>query len=420
MSRIIKYEYLKLNKNLNNISKTVFFILGLSLFVDYYLFLDLSTGGSSKDFKNTFPVVINLANLELKEWSEYTRHFPLHYFLLSLIYRIFENVESVRLVYIFFSLTIPLFIYINLKKIYKEFDKNKLFLFSCLIFLLPFVRSSIVWANAHNTGLIFFLIASYFFLDFLVKKNNTQMILSIVMLSCSVYSVQYYAVFFLIFLYKVYEKYGFDTLINYFLFCVLASLPGFYFLKIIPSSSDIPFSKNFFNVLMINLSIMFFYFLSFINKDSFKIIKFNYLNNKYNFIYFVFSLIIIFIGSYHFNYEFSVGGGLIYKFSTIFTGSKYLFFISSFFGLIFLLFSEVQSKKNYIEFFLVFLCFFLMTSSYMIFKKYFEPTFILICLFFLKRSFFKSIFKIYINLLYISSYYLLYYLSSIIYLKFIF
>lgn len=190
----------------------------LSLILEFTLDIDLSSGGSSSDFKITLPAVIDLLNFNLNNWSEYTRHFPLHYFLMSLLYRLVNDENIIRFIYILISSLIPLLIYLNLKKLFKKENTNKLFLFSSIILFLPFIRSSIIWPNAHLTGLIFFLLGHLFLQNFLNLKNNLKLILSIFFLSLSVYSVQYYAVFFGIFLYLIFKKYGFRIFAKAFFF----------------------------------------------------------------------------------------------------------------------------------------------------------------------------------------------------------
>ena len=74
----------------------------ISLFLGFINDEDLSTGGAEWDFNQTWPVVENFTNLIFTNANEYTRHFPLHYFLLSLINNLFLDPEKVRLFYVFF------------------------------------------------------------------------------------------------------------------------------------------------------------------------------------------------------------------------------------------------------------------------------------------------------------------------------
>lgn len=408
-----------MNNKIKISSILIYFFISLSLFVELYLDIDLSSGGSSGDFKNTFPIIINLLNLSVDGWSDYTRHFPLHYFLLSIIYRFLQDEYLVRLVYVIMLQFIPLLIFYNLKYIYKKIDINKLLIFSSLILLLPFLRSSIIWSNAHATGLIFFLIGNLFLQKFINSENIKSLILSILFLSFAVYSVQYYAAFFLIFLFSIFQNFNLRIFALSLIFCFISSLPGFYFLKIIPSSGDIPFSTNIFNILIINLSIFCFYLLMFINKESINILYDNFKFQKYNSLFIILIIFIFVISTSKFDYSFKVGGGFFYKLSYILSEEKYLFYLSAILG-VFLLFYQTKLNKNSICKIVIFTStFILMTSSYMVFQKYFEPLFVLICLFFLKSKYFLTIFNNQ-NLFFVFLFIFFYFLSSIIYINFIF
>lgn len=401
------------------ISILVYLFIGSTLYIDYYFDVDLSSGGSSGDFKNTFPLVINIINYNFDDWSNYSRHFPLHYFLLSIIYKIIGDINLVRVFYILISIIIPLLLYFNLKYIYIKTDRNKLLIFSSLILLLPFLRSSIVWPNAHATGLIFFLIGNLFLQKFISLKKIHNLIFTIIFLSFAVYSVQYFAIFFGILLITIYKKFNLKIFLFTLFLCIISSIPGFYFLKILPSSGDIPFSNNIFNVLIINFSIICFYLFFFLNKDSLSIIlnNFNIQKNRL----FTSSIILIFflIAIYFFDYEYNVGGGFFYKLSNLLINEKYIFYISAIIGgFLFFYSSETKIKEMY-KTAIILITFFLMTYSYMIFQKYFEPLFILSCLFYIKNVFFSSIFNEK-NLILVFIFFMTYLFSSVIYVKFIF
>ena len=415
----LNIKKINLNSKLKIRSILIYLFIWLSLFVDLNLDLDLSSGGSSSDFKNTFPVIINLLNLSVDGWSDYTRHFPLHYFLLSIIYKFLEDDYLVRLIYIIISLFIPLLVFYNLKYIYKKINVNNLLIFSSLILLLPFLRSSIVWSNSHATGLIFYLISNLFLQKFLYFKKIKSLILSILFLSFAVYSVQYYAAFFLIFLLIIFQNFEIKIFILSLILCFISSLPGFYFLKIMPSTGDIPFSTNIFNTLIINFSIFCFYLLMFINKKSVQILYNNFKSQKYNSLLSILIICIFVISINNFDYSFKVGGGFFYKLSYILSNGKYLFYLSAILGSFLFFYQTDLNKENILKLLMFILTFFLMTSSYMIFQKYFEPLFVLICLFYLKNEYFLTIF-IDQNLFFVFLIIFSYFVSSIIYINFIF
>ena len=56
----------------------------LSLYIGLFLNEDLSTGGSKLDFFQTYPAVKDFSNFIYNQSYLHTRHFPLHYIILSI------------------------------------------------------------------------------------------------------------------------------------------------------------------------------------------------------------------------------------------------------------------------------------------------------------------------------------------------
>jgi len=85
-------------------SKKIILILipTLSLFFGFLLQEDLSTGGAKIDFTRTFPAVIDFSNFIFNTTHQYTRHFPLHYLILSIPHLIFNNIFFTKLFYLSF------------------------------------------------------------------------------------------------------------------------------------------------------------------------------------------------------------------------------------------------------------------------------------------------------------------------------
>ena len=128
-----------------------------SLFLGFIFNEDLSTGGASWDFGLTWPVVQNYSNFNFSGADQFTRHMPLHFFLLSHVNNILNDPYYVRVFYLLFSLLLPTFIYLNLTKIY-DFDKVTLLIFSSSFLFIPLFRATAIWSNSHLTATIFFLI----------------------------------------------------------------------------------------------------------------------------------------------------------------------------------------------------------------------------------------------------------------------
>jgi len=82
--------------------------------------------------------------------------FPLHYYIASLIYLILGDKELLRITYCTIALFVPFLFFICLKKKFGYINKNKLFLFSLIIFLFPSFRSAAICPNTQITGIFFF------------------------------------------------------------------------------------------------------------------------------------------------------------------------------------------------------------------------------------------------------------------------
>ena len=90
-----------------------------SLIIGFLLNEDLSTGGAKWDFNLTWPIIIDYSNFNFT--TSITRHMPLHYALLSILNKVFNSQEFIRIFYLFFSFLLPIFIYLNLIKIYNDY-----------------------------------------------------------------------------------------------------------------------------------------------------------------------------------------------------------------------------------------------------------------------------------------------------------
>ena len=138
----------------SNIILTFLVIIPLfSMFTGYVLNEDLSTGGAMWDFNLTWPIIINYSNFNFI--TDITRHMPLHYVLLSIINKIFNNKDLVKIIYLFFSFLLPILLFLNLSKIY-NYKKYILIIFSSSFLFFPLFRASAIWPNAHLTATIFF------------------------------------------------------------------------------------------------------------------------------------------------------------------------------------------------------------------------------------------------------------------------
>ena len=368
-------------KNLFLSKKTILVLIPiLSLFLGFLFGEDLSTGGATKDFYATLPAVTDFSNLIFNTTHHYTRHFPLHYFILSIPHFIFNDIYAIRIVYLFFSLTLPFFVYLNLCEIYKVSKINNLIISASLLFL-PYFRASAIWPNAHLTALIFLVVANFFYIRSVVSSKFIYKFMNIFFLSLSTYCVQSYAIFFLFYLFNYYQNDSKKNFLKIMIICFFFSMLGFYLIINNPFRDGViglNFSNNLSYTIITNLSIIFFFIIFYlINKNNFSLMKKYFLNlNIYEnlILIFLFYLLVLDYKEIGFFY----GGGFFYKMSLFLFQNKLIFFISGFFGFVtFYLFFKNEKKIFYT---LVLLnC---TSIAYYTSQKYFEPLLIISILIF--------------------------------------
>ena len=128
-------------------------------------------------------------------------------------------------------MTLFFFFLIIKKKIAKTIDQSFIFLFSLIIFLSLYLRSSTFWGLEEVIGNCFFTISLYFLLLNDIKKKSKYAISSIIFACLAFYCRQSYI--FLI-LYIFFNLISIKNLIskNNFIFCLLFFIlifPSFYF-----------------------------------------------------------------------------------------------------------------------------------------------------------------------------------------------
>ena len=346
-----------------------------SLIIGFILNEDLSTGGAKWDFNLTWPIIIDYSNFNFT--TSITRHMPLHYALLSILNKVFNSQEFIRIFYLFFSFLLPIFIYLNLIKIY-NYNKIILLVFSSSFLFIPLFRASSIWANAHLTATIFFLIGNYFYLKSKEKNIFSYKIINLLFLSFSIYCIQTYFLLYLFYLYNYFLSEKFKNFIKLFLFSVLLSLPGLIFIILNPrivGFGDI-ITRDIFYTFSANFSLIFFFFIFLlINKENLTII----LNQIkiFNKIEIVTILIIVFYVFYNQDL-FSLdprlrGGGFFYKLSYLVLSNNIIFITSFLLGLI----TSYIVVKYEPKILLILLIMNLMSLNFIVYQKYFEPLFLI-------------------------------------------
>ena len=189
------------------------------------------------------------------------------------------------------------------------------------------------------------------------------------------YTRQYYAVFWLFFVYKFFILFGTRLILQYLFISLILSLPALYQIFNINSftgystmsTSLLFYSKNFFNNMILVPSIFFIYLVPFyFNKKNLKNVFIFY--NK-NLLLLFFNLLLTLFCLYFFDYPVKVGGGIIYK---IFYNNNFsfVFYLAIFISYLFILhFLNSNIKENI---FILILIIVMIQLNY-IFQKYLDP-----------------------------------------------
>ena len=397
------------------LNKFFYFLLSLSLFVGFYFGEDSSgSGGHIADFNNTWQLVLNFQESLFIDFTEWIIVFPLHYIILSKIQSLVQDKYLLRLIYCSISLVIPYLFYLCLRNKFEKENKNLLYLFSLIIFLLPSFRSGAIWANSQITALILFLLSLIFFTKWIKKKDfndiNLNLLLQIIFISLTVYTRQLYAIIFLYFVYLYFQKLRFKIFFFTCAIIFLCSIPGLllvYNFSITLSSS---FDNRIYNSLLVNSSIISFYLIPiyfFLLFD--KKVSLDFKDKKTVFVS-IFLLIFVLVLSQHFNYNFRLGGGFFLKLSVILFNNFYLFFLTSAIGLFLLALISFENKNNFVLILLLLFIF----ASYQIFQKYFEPMFLLILFLIFDTKISYKFFSNFKHTYFFYFYILVYFISSVI------
>jgi len=383
-------EFKENDNNKINIIGYFFYFFGILIFfLSFYFNIDGSGNALSGDFRDTWPYVLEINKNFWTDPSEWTLHFPLHYFLLAKIYLLLESKDAVRLTFAALSLITPYLFFLCLKEKFKK-NFNLLFIISSLIFFTPSYVYSGIWANDNNLSYIFILIGTLFYLkniDQNYSLNTNYIFLSLLFFALACYSRQYYAILYGYFLLNYFTKIELKKIFLISLFSAFLALPGLIFLYSFPSLfTKLAFSGNIANTIIGNVSSLSVY--------TFPIIFINILFlrkkifNKKNIIVSLFITIVAFIilFSLHDIEKMGQNGGIFLIFSNLIFGNYFLFYVIFFlnFFIILILF------QNKLDLFILYTII-IMISGIIVLQKYFEPLFF-IFFFLFSNSIYKEIF----------------------------
>jgi hypothetical protein len=390
----------------------IFFLSFLSLIYSFIISEDGTGGGARGDFEATYGFILALQENLLANPKEWTLvHTPLHFLILSLITRLIHDPYILRILFLIFSISIPLtFYFIISRLILKNIEKGNLLLISSCIFFIPSFRYTSIWCNNLITSIFFFLISIYFFNKWkTIKKKNLDknLLLQILFLVLATYTRQYFAVFFIYFLKKYYEVISFRNFIKVFGICTLSSIPVFFYVYKFPALLTEQFisfhALNYF--LLGNSAIMF--------TTIFPVIMINFLYKKILYknilIPCLLSFCLVYFLSINFNGVGWQGGGINYFFSQKIFHNNIYFYFASFFTISAFIYLSIENKSNSIILITLLFMFF----SYQVYQRYYDPMFFIVFFLLVKTNLTEIFFKKKIACYLLLVYFILFYLGTV-------
>lgn len=379
---------MKKNNKITYSGYFIFFLGVIFLYFAYFYNIDGYGKALSGDFRDTWPYVVELTENFWIDPSNWTLHFPLHYYLLSRVYLITNSQEVTKFFFLIVSIITPIIFYLNLKQKYLS-NRNTLLILSTLIFFTPSFVYSAVWANDNNLSYLLMLIGSHYYLKQLKENVYSKKILNIYLallfFSLVCYSRQYYSVLYGYFMINFYLKISFRNSIKISIFSLLLALPGIFFLYSFPNMYEkLAFSGNVFNTILGNITTLSIYTLPvlLINLIFNRSLNLNFKLYKFLIPLILFIITILF----HDITIMGQNGGIFFIFSNKFFNNLYPFYILFFVNLI-CIFLIFEKKIDLLIIFSIII----LISGIIVLQKYFEPLFF-IFFFLFSVSKFKDIF----------------------------
>ena len=379
-----------MKNNKINLSGYLIYLIGLIIFfLSFYLDIDGYGKALSGDFRDTWPYVLKLNENFWTDPSQWTLHFPLHYFLLAKSYLVIGDTYLVRIFFSLISLFTPYLFYLCLRNKY-EISKNNLLIISSLVLFTPSFVYSAVWANDNNLSYIFILLGTLFHIKNINLKNsikNSYLIYTFIFFALACYSRQYYAVLYGYFILSYYNKLSLKKFLIITILSAFFASPGIIFLYNFPALfGDLAFSGNISNTLIGNLSALSVY--------TFPIFLINFFFNysqifslkRFTSKFLISTFIFFLLFTFHNIQTMGQNGGIFFIYSNLIFKNYYLFYVISFINL-FVILNLFNNKYDLLILFSIIL----MISGIIVLQKYFEPLFF-IFFFLYSESKYKNIF----------------------------
>ena len=392
--------------------KIIFVLSILLLFLSFYYNEDGTGGGAKGDFEVTYGFILALQENLLADPKDWTLvHTPLHFIILSFVTRLISNTDLLRLLFCVFSLSLPLIFFSSLliSKI-ENVLRSYILILSTIILFIPSFRYTSIWANNLITSLFFFILSVYFFKKWEENKKNfidKNSLYQIIFLVLATYTRQYFAVFFLYFLFRYFLIFNFKEFIKIFLLCVLSSFPVLYYTYLFPellTGQHISLKAiNYF--LLGNLSIM--------SITIFPIIMINIIYGniefKKTFLPILVSFFTILILSLNFEPVSWQGGGVNFMISQKLFNNHIYFYFTSFITLFSFIYIFIEKKENFIILVILIFMFF----SMQVYQRYYEPMLFIIFFTLIKTNLTNVFLKKFSASLYLLLYFIGYYILTV-------
>lgn len=405
-------KFLEKKNYLNLVYKSLILICISSFILGFFLRED-SGGGGRKDFTNTWNnmkvfdnhgLIDSLRNTKTSEIYVYINsHFPTNYILNKYLNPFSKNQNNFLFSIFCLNFLYLFFFYYALKIKFIKADSHLLLLYSSIIFLSPYFRTSSYWASLENYGIITIPFSYLFYLKYSNEDNKNAekkfFIFLFSIFSCfSVYFDQKLLIIPLIYLILFFrnEK-NLGNIIFYIFINLILSIPVlsliFYWEGVMsPHDSETrKFGNLYFEQIGYSFTIIFFYLIPFILLNLKKIFKKIFYSKKdIFFLSLIFILYIIILENFPTSYPGweIYGRGWASKLENIlFENYFYKKIFKYFLFYISLIFIYFLFKKNLI--FKLVVIFFCSVSVVLlpIFQKYFDPLiFILLSFFFYKKD----------------------------------
>lgn len=401
------------------------FLLILSFFIGFYL-KENSAGGGEGDYGhilNNYQLIFN-NYFEDINWENYRdSRFPLDYFIYKLYLPNHTYIWQINVFLL--SLVVPFFLFFVLKLNNKlnhdaKLNNNYLLFLSLFLFISPYFRTSSFWMLRENTGYLFWIISVYFLLS---VKSETAYRLKIffcfIFSYLSFYSSQNLFIvpltnFFILFDFKKFfsKKNLFLITINVLFFSPLIIFLDFFQNSIqyieIEEINRITFSiykiVDFYSIILIYIFPIFLIYFSF--SEIFEIFKKNFMI----IIFFILFYVLFFWG---YSNEDPLSGGAIRKILNILISNNFIFkiFYLSISGFSFLVIFYFTLKKEKFLFYLILPYTIFYTFINYVFQEYLDPLFFIFILSYSKNFLILAKNKV----LYLFTYFFLFYLTSLYY-----